>query len=50
MTVYYDCHLWIQVAHMEDIMILALSEKDTSEISLLKIIDTNNRDIESVNI
>lgn len=26
----YDGHLRIQVAHMEEIMILAMSEKDTS--------------------
>lgn len=48
--VHYDCHLWIQVSHMEEIMILAVSAQETSEISLLKIIVINNKDIESVNI
>ena len=50
MTVHYGCHLGIQVAHMEEVMILAMSEKDTSEISLLKRTDANNEDIGSVNI
>lgn len=35
---------------MEEIMILAVSAQETSEISLLKIIVINNKDIESVNI